>query len=130
MARHYPRTGGPVTPIEPGLQIMVDRENSRILIVMKLLFFVVYNDLPLLHYVEQCKIHMLLSTPDMPANTEYSSHINVTATIDFLDVISQHLSSNLVHEVKCNSMYSILIDESIDRTCEPHLIVYICYLTE
>ena len=116
-------------PIEPGLQNMVDREKGRIFIVMKLLYFVVYNDLPLLHYVEQCKIHMFLSTPDMPANTEYSSYTNVTAAMGFLDAISQHLGSNLVHEVKRSSMYSILIDESTDRTCEPHLIVYICYLT-
>jgi hypothetical protein len=129
MARHYPRTGGPVTPIEPGLQNMVDRENGRILIVMKLLYFVVYNDLPLLHYIEQCKIHMLLSTPDMPANIEYLSYTNVTAAMSFLDAISQHLRLNLVYEVKRNSMYSILIDESTDRTCEPHLIIYICYLT-
>jgi len=49
--------------------------------------------------------------------------------MDFLDIISQHLNSNIVHEVKRSSMYSILIDESTDRTCEPHLIVYICYLT-
>jgi hypothetical protein len=129
MARHYPRTGRPVTPIEPSLQNMVDRKNGRILIVMKLLYFLVYNDLPLLHYVEQCKIHMLLSTPDIPANTEYLSYTNVTAAMGFLDVISQHLSSNLIHEVKRSSMYSILIDESTNRICEPHLIVYICYLT-
>ena len=32
---------------------------------------------------------------------------------------------SLIEEVKSNPVYSILIDESIDRTCELHLIVYV-----
>ena len=31
-------------------------------------------------------------------------------------------------EIKLSPCYSILIDESTDRTCEPHLIIYLCYL--
>jgi hypothetical protein len=46
----------------------------------------------------------------------------------FLSFISQHLHESLLSEVKLSHVYSILIDESTDRTCEPHLIVYICYL--
>ena len=36
---------------------------------------------------------------------------------------------SLIEEIKSNPVYSILIDESTDRTCEPHLIMYVCYLT-
>jgi hypothetical protein len=126
-ARHFPKTTGTTTtPIEPALQVMVDREKGRILTLMKLLYFVVYNDQPLLNYIDQCKIHTLLSTPDMPASVEYSSYTNVTAGMGFLSSISQHES--LLSEIKLSPVYSILIDESTDRTCEPHLIVYICYL--
>ena len=107
---------------------MVDREKARILIVMKLLCFVVYNDLPLLQYVEQCRIHALLSTPDMPASAEYSSYTNVTVGMGFLNTISEHLRESLLSEVKLSPCYSILIDESTDRTCESYLIVYLCYL--
>jgi hypothetical protein len=128
-AHHFPKIAGTIaTPIELALQVMVDREKGRILTIMKLLYFVVYNDQPLLNYVDQCKIHTLLSTPDMPASVDYSSYTNVTAGIGFLSSISQHLHESLLSEVKLSHVYSILIDESTDRTCEPHLIVYICYL--
>ena len=53
---HFPQfePGFVCTPIESGLQVMGNHEKVRILIVTKLLYFVVYNDLPLLQYVEQC----------------------------------------------------------------------------
>jgi hypothetical protein len=37
---------------------------------------------------------------------------------------------SLLSKVNLSPIYSILIDESTDRTCEPHLLVYICYLGE
>ena len=70
-----------------------------------------------------------MATPNMPYSFEYSSYANVTSVMGFLDAISQNLFLNLIEEVKNNLVYSILIDESTDRTCEPHLIVYVCYLT-
>ena len=42
--KHHPSSKGPVAPIEPGLQTMVDCEKGRILTVIKLLYFVVSND--------------------------------------------------------------------------------------
>ncbi|KAG0593808.1 hypothetical protein M758_UG021100 [Ceratodon purpureus] len=129
LAKHHPSSAGYVAPIEPGLQTMVDREKGRILTVMKLLYFVVSNDQALLAYVDQCKLQMHLATPNMPSSFEYSSYANVTSAMGFLDAISQNLQSGLVEEVKCSPVYSIMIDESTDQTCEPHLIVYVCYLT-
>ena len=131
-ALHFPQSqpSSVCTSIEPGLQVMVDREKAIILIVMKLLYFVVYNDLPLLQYVEQCRIHALLSTPDMPTIVEYSSYTNVIAGMGFLSAIFEHLRESLFSEVKLSPCYSILIDESRDRTCKLHLIVYLCYLSK
>ena len=79
-ALHFPQSEPSFlcTPIEPSHQVMVDREKARIPIVMKLFNFVVYNDLPLLQYVEQCRVHALLPIPHMPAIVEYSSYTNVT----------------------------------------------------
>ena len=114
------------TPTKLSLEVIVDHENARILTVMKLLYFIVYNDLPLLQYVEQCQIHTLLSTPNMPATVEYS---NVIVGMRFLNAISEHLRGSLLNEVKLNPCYLILIDESTNRTCEFHLIVYLCYLS-
>ena len=106
---------------------MVDCEKARILTIMKLLYFVIYNDLPLLQYVEQCQIHTLLSTFDMPTIVEYFSYTNVTIGMEFLSAISKHLKESLLSEVKLSLCYSILTDESTNRTCKPHLIVYLCY---
>jgi hypothetical protein len=79
-AYHFPKTiGCTATLIEPTLQVLVDYEKMKIFICMKLLYFVIYKDQPLLHYVDQCKIHMLLSIFDMLVSIEYSSYINVTA---------------------------------------------------
>ena len=111
-----------MAPIESGLQTMVDRENGRILTVMKLLYFVVNNDHPILAYVDQCKIHMDLATPNMPSSFEYSLYANVTSAMGFLDVIFENLYLSLIEEVKSNPLYLILIDESTDRTCEPHFL--------
>ena len=66
----------------------------------------------------------------MLASTEYSSYTNVTTGMGFLSAISEHLRESLLSKVKLSPCYSILIDESIDRTCEPHLIVYLCYLSK
>ena len=97
-ALHFPQSepGSICTLIEPGLQAMVDHEKARILTVLKLLYFVVNNDFPLLQYVEQCQIHALLSTPNMLAIVEYSSYTNVTAGMGFLTTIFEHFEKKLI----------------------------------
>ena len=112
--------------IELGLQTIVDREKERILIVMKLLYFVVSNGQPLLACVDQCKIHIHLTTPNMPSSFESLSYANVTSAMGFLDATSHNLYLSLIEEVQNNPVYSILIDKSTNQTCEPHLIVYVC----
>ena len=103
-----------MAPIESDLQTMVDREKGRILTVMKLLYFVVSNDEPLLAYVDHCKIHMHLATPNMSFSFEYSWYANVILAIGFFDARSHNLYLSLIKEVKNNPIYSILIDESTD----------------
>ena len=95
---------------------------------MKLLYFVVYNDLPLLQYVEQHQIHALLSILDMLATIKYSSYTKFTIGMGFLSAISKHLRGSFLSELKLNPCYSILIDESTNMTCEFDLIFYLCYL--
>jgi hypothetical protein len=108
-AGHFSKTAGcTTTPIEHALQMMVDREEGRIFTCIKLLYFVVHNDQPLLYYFDPCKIHMLLSTRDMPASIEYSSYTNATAEMGFLSFISQHLHESLLSKVKLSLVYSIL----------------------
>ena len=109
--------------IEFGLRTIMYYEKGRILIVMKLLYFIVSNDQPLFAYVDQCKIHMHLATPNMSSSFEYLSYANVTSAMEFLDANSKNLYLNLIEEIKSSPVYSILIDESTDRT-------YICLLLD
>ena len=105
------------------------RENEKILTFMKILYFVVSNDHPLLTYIDQYKINIYPITPNMSYFFILSSYANVISTMRYLDAVSQNLYLSLTQEVKTNLIYSILIDKSTDRTCKPHLIVYVCYLT-
>ena len=89
-----------MTPIEHDLQTMVDHEKGRIFTVMKLLYYVVSNDSPLLAYIDQCKIHMHLATSTIPSSFEYSSYANMTSSMGFLDAISLNLYLSLIEEVK------------------------------
>ena len=57
-------------------------------------------------------------------------YANMTSTIGLLDAIFQNLYFSLIEEVKSSPIYSILIDESTDRTSEPQLIMYVCYLMD
>jgi hypothetical protein len=43
---------------------------------------------------------MLLSTPDMPTSTGYSSYTNIVAGIRFLNSISQYLYEFFHNEIK------------------------------
>ena len=67
---------------------------------LKLLYFVVSNDQPLRAYVNQCKIYMHMTTPNMSSSFEFLSYVNVTLTIGLLDAISQNLYLSLIEKVK------------------------------
>ena len=54
----------------------------------------------------------------------------MTSAMGLLDAIFQNLYLSLIEEVNNSPVYSILMDESTDRTCEPHLIMYVCYLMD
>jgi hypothetical protein len=111
-AKHHPSNNGHVALIESGLQTMVDRKKGIILRVMKLLYFVVGNDEPLLAYVDQYKIQMHLTILNMPSFFEYSSYANVTLMMRLLDATFYKLYLSLIEEVKNNPIYLIMIDKS------------------
>ena len=67
LAKHYPSRKLHVTPIESGIQTMVDHEKRSILTVIKLLYFVVSNYQPSIIYVDQCKLHMHMTTSNIPS---------------------------------------------------------------
>lgn len=47
---------GNIIFIEQHIQIMVDKQERRILTILKLLCFIIWNDQLLVHFIEQCKM--------------------------------------------------------------------------
>ena len=65
----------------------------------------------------------------MPLIDEYSAYTNTTFEKEFIHVTKEVCWKKLRDEIFHSPFYSILIDESTDRTMEQHLIIYIAYLT-
>ena len=128
-AIHFPqRVNAP--PVIQGLNVMVDREQSRIIIiVMKILYFIVWNDRSILTYQDTCQLLSLLQTPNMHVNDEYGSYTSGYAALELLWAISKYLNGGLLLEAQSSPFFSLMIDEATDRTLEQHLIVYVVYLS-
>jgi hypothetical protein len=97
------RTNAP--PMLQGLNVMVDREQSRIITVMKVLYFTVWNDRSILTYQDTCQLLSLLQTPNMPVNDEYGSYISGYAALEFLWAISKYLSDKLLSEAQSSPFF-------------------------
>ncbi|MCO5608943.1 hypothetical protein L7F22_063161 [Adiantum nelumboides] len=96
---------------------------------MKLMYFVARDDLACKKYKKLCDLVYALDVESMPVKNDYSSYINVMAGKDFAFCISEYIQSMQMKEVKQGPFYSVMIDESTDRSVEKHMIVYISFLS-
>eukprot|EP01018_Ginkgo_biloba_P029271 Gb_13695 [translate_table: standard] len=97
---------------------------------MENMYTVAINDLPMEVYKVLCDLCKYKGAPNNSLTNEYSSYTNVTSGKEFLQVAKEVYFAQLKTEIYRSPFYSILIDESTDRTLEQHLIVYITYLTD
>jgi hypothetical protein len=120
----------PCLPITKHIELMLDVEKSRIISVMETMYFVAIKDLPLEMYKDLCDLHMYKGTPNMSLTNEYSSYTNITSSKEFLLATKEVYWEKLKAKFFSSPFYSILVDESTDKTMEQHLIVYITYLMD
>ena len=120
----------PCLPIQKHIELMLDVEKSRIISAMETMYFVAVRDLPLELYKDLCDLHRYKETPNMPLTNEYSSYVNITSGKEFLTAAKEVYWEKLKEEICSSPFYSILVDESTDKTMEQHLIVYITYLMD
>jgi hypothetical protein len=125
---HFPQHAN-APPVLQGLNIMVDIEQLRIITVMKVLYFTIWNDRSILSFQDTCQLLSLLQTPNMHVNDEYNSYSSRYATLEFLWAISKYLNDKFLSEAQSSPFFSLMIDEVIDRTLEQRLIVYNVYLS-
>ena len=75
---------------------MIDREQLIIIIVMKTLYFVVWNDCSILSYQDTCQLLSLLHTSNMLINNEYGSYTLRYIMLKYLWTILKHISDGLL----------------------------------
>ncbi|KAH7426346.1 hypothetical protein KP509_11G097500 [Ceratopteris richardii] len=96
---------------------------------MKIVYFCALEDIPLEKYPSHCKLLRELDTPNVPASDEYGSYVNVVSGKEILMAIKDHVKMQLLCDIRASPFYSLLIDESTDRTIKKHLIIYILYVS-
>lgn len=65
----------------------------------------------------------------MLVNVDYGAYTSVYAALEFLWSISEHLKDKFLAQIHECPSFSLMIDESTDRTLEQHLIIIVCYIT-
>ena len=87
---------------------MVDRKQSRIITMMKVLYFTVWNDRSILTYQDTCQLLSLLQIPNMLINDEYDSYTSKYVTLEFLWAISKYLNDRFISEAQFSSIFSLM----------------------
>ena len=95
---------------------------------MKIAYFVCQEDLSLSMYEKLCKFLMDAKMPHMSKSQEYSSCTNRKSANDFIYCVSRHLEEIHIKKMLEIHFFSLMVDESTDRSLEQHLVVYVTYL--
>jgi hypothetical protein len=115
-------------PIPDHIRQMEDENKERVITTMKISYFVCQEDLSLSKYERLCKFLMDAKTPYMPKSQDYSSYTNRKSANDFIYCISRHLEQIQIKNMLESPFFSLMVDESTDRSLEQHLVVYATYL--
>ena len=78
-------------PITEHIACIDDKNKERVITTMKLVYWMVQEDLPLSKFESLCLLTMSLQTPNMPKNKYYTSYTNHMAAKEFIFSISEYL---------------------------------------
>ncbi|MCO5610840.1 hypothetical protein L7F22_065082 [Adiantum nelumboides] len=109
---------------------MQDRCKDRVMTCIKFAYFVAKQDLAIVKYEALCDLGYALNVKDMPIQKDYSSYTNFMAGKVFLECISYVLEHEQKNALLASPYFSLLVDETTDRSLEKHLIVYITFLAQ
>jgi hypothetical protein len=116
-------------PMDRHVDNMINREYARIITCMKIVYFTIQKDMSILSYEDICQLLRDLHTPEMPVNDDYGTYTSKYAALEFVWAIFEHIGNKLLTQSRGFPGFSLMIDESTDRTLEQHLIMYVYYLT-
>ncbi|KAH7306532.1 hypothetical protein KP509_22G017300 [Ceratopteris richardii] len=115
--------------LDHGIDAMNHSEQRRIVTCMKVVYFCAVQDIPLEKYPHECKLLCELDIPNVPFSQEYGAYMNSILGREMVLSIKDHTKKMVMSEIRSSPFYSLLIDESTDRSIKKHLIVYVLYLT-
>ena len=78
-------------PITKHISCIDDKNKERVITTMKLVYWMVQEDLPFSKYESLCLLTMSLQTLNMPKNKDYTSYINHMAAKESIFAISEYL---------------------------------------
>ena len=110
------------------VQEALDLNKAKVISSIKMICFLSFNSLPLSSFPNLFKFGRYLEMPSSSAKDDYGTYGNAMSGREFLLAISSVFEEKLIEEVTTSPFFSIIVDESIDRTLESHLIIYVTYL--
>jgi len=104
-----------------------DQSAKYVIGLMKIVFYMIKNNIPFSKFPSQVELAIALEAPDI-VNENSTNYINVKSANEFLNSFSNIVADRLWKDLFDADFFSIMIDESTDITVEKHLVVYITYI--
>ena len=95
--------------------------------IMKTIFWMAKNDISLNKLSEVVKLCRILECPQLLSASNTITYENNVSGCEILSAISNSIEETVWKELDEAIAFGIMIDESTDISCEPHLIIYVKY---
>jgi Domain of unknown function (DUF4371) len=94
---------------------------------MKIIFWLAENDIPLNKLPKIIQLCRALECPQLLSISNPITYENNVSGRKMLAAISNSIEETIWMELDKATAFGIMIDESTDISCEPHLIIYVKY---
>jgi hypothetical protein len=101
---------------------------AKIIYAMKFMYFIVCNCFLVSYYTSMCKFAKDMDFGGLSGTNVYATYGNAVSGREYVTAIFQHIESKQEEEAMSILCFSLLLDESTDRTLESHFIVYLSYI--
>ena len=94
---------------------------------MKIIFWLADNDISLNKLSEVVKLCRILGCSQLLSASNTITYENNVSGREILSAISRSIEETIWKELGEAIAFGIMVDESTDISCEPHLIIYVKY---
>jgi hypothetical protein len=105
----------------------IDKAQHHIGTLMKIIFWLAKNDISLNKLSEVVKLCRILECPHLLSASNTITYENNVSGREILSAISNSIEETIWKELDEAIAFGIMVDESTDISCEPHLIIFVKY---